>query len=165
LFVVGINALFSFDVDGDSGVDPNAMTLWFSQPGLGLPSKVCVFSAIYFEIRFVDLSWQEYYDDPAIRKIYQDVIERLLATLFDEVEDVTEKRANVFVQQDAGEHVWPPWPWPPWGDDDDDKSPKPDKPMTPHELAKKVLKFESQIAKASLDLYAHMFFLFTCLAL
>jgi len=129
----GIEALFSFDVDGDSGVDPNAMTLWFYQPGLGLPSK-------------------EYYDDAAIRKIYQDVIERLLATLSDEVEDVTEKRANVFVQQDASEHVWPPWPWPPWGDDDNDKSPKPDKPLTPHELAKKVLKFESQIAKASLDL-------------
>jgi hypothetical protein len=55
LFVVGINALFSFDVDGDSGVDPNAMTLWFSQPDLGLPSKVCVFDMTYFEIRFVDL--------------------------------------------------------------------------------------------------------------
>lgn len=37
---VGIDALFSFDVEGDVGVDPNFMTLWFSQPGLGLPSKV-----------------------------------------------------------------------------------------------------------------------------
>src|ERR1700683_5224650 len=33
VLLVGIDALFSFDVDGDSGVDPNAMTLWFSQPG------------------------------------------------------------------------------------------------------------------------------------
>jgi endothelin-converting enzyme len=37
---VGIDALFLFDIDGDVGEDPNAMTLWFSQPGLGLPSKV-----------------------------------------------------------------------------------------------------------------------------
>lgn len=37
---VGIGGLFDFDVDGDVGVDPNYMTLWFSQPGLGLPSKV-----------------------------------------------------------------------------------------------------------------------------
>jgi endothelin-converting enzyme len=131
----GIDALFSFDVDGDSGVDPNAMTLWFSQPGLGLPSK-------------------EYYEDKSIRMIYQDVIERLLSALAeeDENEDLTEKNTNILMQQDDSENVWPPWPWPPWGDDDDDKTPKPPKPESPLELAKKVLKFESQIANASLDL-------------
>lgn len=36
----GIDVLFEFDVDGDVGVDPNQMMLWFSQSGLGLPSKV-----------------------------------------------------------------------------------------------------------------------------
>lgn len=36
----GVDALFEFFVDGDAGVDPNAMTLWFTQPTLGLPSKV-----------------------------------------------------------------------------------------------------------------------------
>jgi hypothetical protein len=36
----GVDALFEFYVDGDAGVDPNAMTLWFTQPTLGLPSKV-----------------------------------------------------------------------------------------------------------------------------
>lgn len=40
IYLLGIDALFSFEVDGDSGVDSNAMSLWFSQPGLGLPSKV-----------------------------------------------------------------------------------------------------------------------------
>lgn len=36
----GVDALFEFYVDGDAGVDPNAMTLWFSQASLGLPAKV-----------------------------------------------------------------------------------------------------------------------------
>lgn len=36
----GVDALFEFYVDGDAGVDPNAMTLWFTQSTLGLPSKV-----------------------------------------------------------------------------------------------------------------------------
>lgn len=36
----GISAFFSFDIDGDVGVDPNHMVLWFSQSGLSLPSKV-----------------------------------------------------------------------------------------------------------------------------
>ena len=37
---IGIPALFSFDIEGDVGVDPNHMVLWFNQPDLGLPSKV-----------------------------------------------------------------------------------------------------------------------------
>ena len=36
----GIGGLFEFEIDGDVGTDPNAMTLWFNQPELGLPSKV-----------------------------------------------------------------------------------------------------------------------------
>lgn len=35
-----IPALFELEVEGDVGTDPNFMTLWFSQPSLGLPSKV-----------------------------------------------------------------------------------------------------------------------------
>lgn len=38
--LIGVGALFSFDIEGDVGVDPNQMVLWFSQPDLGLPSKV-----------------------------------------------------------------------------------------------------------------------------
>jgi predicted metalloendopeptidase len=34
-----VPALFDFSIDGDSAVDPDNMTLWFSQPDLGLPSK------------------------------------------------------------------------------------------------------------------------------
>lgn len=37
---LGLPGLFDLDIDGDVGVDPNAMTLWFSQTSLGLPSKV-----------------------------------------------------------------------------------------------------------------------------
>ena len=36
----GIDGLFSFDIEGDVGVDPEQMVLWFNQPDLGLPSKV-----------------------------------------------------------------------------------------------------------------------------
>lgn len=39
----GVGGLFEFDIDGDVGTDPNAMTLWFNQPELGLPSKVHTF--------------------------------------------------------------------------------------------------------------------------
>lgn len=38
----GVHALFSFDIEGDVGVDPDLMTLNFFQGGLGLPSKVRV---------------------------------------------------------------------------------------------------------------------------
>ena len=49
--------------------------------------------------------------------------------------------------------VWPPWPWPPWGDDDDDKDkPGPNKTERARILAGKVVRFETRIADASLDL-------------
>lgn len=38
--MLGVDSLFSFDIEGDVGVDPNYMVLWFNQPELGLPSKV-----------------------------------------------------------------------------------------------------------------------------
>ncbi|KAL0063326.1 hypothetical protein AAF712_009821 [Marasmius tenuissimus] len=146
----GIGALFGFDIEGDVGVDPNHMILWFNQPELGLPSK-------------------EYYDDEDIRKVYQDVLEELLLAVADERDDddndddshpATEsKPLSALVEQ--GEDSWPPWPWPPWGgggddDDDDDGGDGRKKPVNQrkraHKLAKGVLKLESQIARASLDL-------------
>lgn len=56
--------------------------------------------------------------------------------------------------QDTDEKVtvWPPWPWPPWGDDDNDDKDKLNKTERARILAKKVVKFESRIADASLDL-------------
>ncbi|KAL0578146.1 hypothetical protein V5O48_003851 [Marasmius crinis-equi] len=139
----GIGALFGFDIEGDVGVDPNHMVLWFNQPELGLPSK-------------------EYYEDEDIRKVYQEVLEKLLLAVDDGKDDdedvddspapASSKPSTTFIEQ--GEDSWPPWPWPPWGGDDDDDEPK--KPVNhtkrAHKLAKGVLKFESQIAKASLDL-------------
>jgi hypothetical protein len=46
---------------------------------------------------------------------------------------------------------FPPWPWPPWGDDDDKKSEN--KTTKAARLSRQVLKFESDIAAATADLY------------
>lgn len=94
--------------------------------------------------------------------MYQDVIEKLLlitsVTKDDEnVTEAVEQASKKVVIQNNEESVWPPWPWPPWddddngGDDDKDKK-KPNATERAHKLAKGVLKFETEIAKASLDL-------------
>jgi endothelin-converting enzyme len=80
--------LFQFEIDGDIGNDPNAFTLWFGQPDLGLPSK-------------------EYYEEKEIRDLYRTTIEKLLLVIM-EAEEAEAKTGIKF----------PPWPWPPWGDDD-----------------------------------------------
>jgi endothelin-converting enzyme len=84
-----------------------------------------------------------------MQKIYQDVVERLFLTLFEEEARLKQKNPPVLVA-----NAWPPWPWPPWeGDDGEDDDNKPvNQTKRAHELAKKVLKFESQIANVSLDL-------------
>ncbi|KAF9239581.1 Metalloprotease [Melanogaster broomeanus] len=141
----GVDALFEFFIDGDAGVDPNAMTLWFTQPTLGLPSK-------------------EYYKEQGILSVYRDVIERLLVSLRDDevvgvVERSTEHSPIILQTEELEdkERVWPPWPWPPWdgeGDDesDDDRKPPKDPFLRAHELAQQVIKFEAEIADATLDL-------------
>jgi hypothetical protein len=52
-------------------------------------------------------------------------------------------------------NFWPPWPWPPWGDDDDDDEDKDTRSPEEraHGLAEQIVKFESRVANASLDLY------------
>lgn len=132
----GIESLFSFEIEGDVGTDPNFMVPWFSQPKFGLPSK-------------------EYYEDKAIRKVYKDVVERLLLVLTEEEEKDISQSSPVLVDNDD-DTVWPPWPWPPWGDDDDDGHKGDDKGGNRSQeiriLAKKVVAFESKLAQASLDL-------------
>ncbi|KAG6334876.1 hypothetical protein ID866_4217 [Astraeus odoratus] len=142
----GVDALFEFYVEGDAGVDPNAMSLWFSQASLGLPAK-------------------EYYKEQAILSIYQDVIERLLVALRDD-EVITsatgiDQHPSIILQGEEledSERVWPPWPWPPWdGDEDDsDDDGDPKLPYDPflkaHALAQQVVRFESEIAEVTLDL-------------
>ncbi|KAF5386857.1 hypothetical protein D9615_001643 [Tricholomella constricta] len=130
----GIDALFSFDVEGDIGKDPNNMVLWFSQPSLSLPSK-------------------EYYKDQSVLKVYQNVVEQLLLTLSDEDDKEIQKTPVMVTNEDV--KVWPPWPWPPWGEDGDDKD-EDEKPVNKtrraHRLAKMIVKLEKKLAKASLDL-------------
>ncbi|KAH9901083.1 Metalloprotease [Cubamyces lactineus] len=129
-----IDALFAYDIDGDVGNDPNLMTLWISQPELGLPAK-------------------EYYEEESIVDLYQTVLERLLYTLDDEDEErlETDKPSGLVVHEERL-RVWPPWPWPPWGDDGNND----DKPLNRSERAKKhakeIVEFEKKIANASLDL-------------
>ncbi|KXN90536.1 Endothelin-converting enzyme 1 [Leucoagaricus sp. SymC.cos] len=144
LFYIGIGSLFTFEIEGDVGVDPNHMVLWFSQPDFGLPSK-------------------EYYEEKEIRKLYQTVVERLLTILDDGsdelegLEPIENAKQSSFSVKEKTQRVWPPWPWPPWDGDDgggdggggEDKPPK---HRDIHGLAKKVVDFESKLAQASLDL-------------
>lgn len=103
---------------------------------------------------------QEYYEDQSIREIYQDVIEKLLLSLAEDDDDDELSIPQPLVAQDTAKTsgLWPPWPWPPWDDPEDDEpipgipKPKPDPKERAKQLAKGVLEFESDIAKASLDL-------------
>jgi endothelin-converting enzyme len=128
LTMQGVDALFSLEIEGDIGVDPNFMTLWFDQASLGLPSK-------------------EYYDEESILDVYQDVVERLLYTLSEEEEKLQRQPTPTLVDNT---NVWPSWPWPPWDSPDDDED-KPNRTETAHKLAKQVIKFETRLANASLD--------------
>ncbi|KAF9453276.1 zincin [Macrolepiota fuliginosa MF-IS2] len=138
----GISSLFSLDIEGDVGVDPNHMVLWFSQPDFGLPSK-------------------EYFEEKSIRKLYQTVVERFL-TILDDGDDeedeiqVDNAKQTSFSIKEKTQRMWPPWPWPPWDGDDDggggDGDDKPPKHRDIHKLAEKVVDFERKMAKASLDL-------------
>ncbi|KAJ6606496.1 Metalloprotease [Mycena vulgaris] len=135
----GINALFSFQIEGDIGVDPNFMTLWFDQADLGLPSK-------------------EYYDEESILEIYQSVVERLLFTLSEEEEKLQQYPTPTLVEN---MNVWPSWPWPPWDQDGDDEEKKPNRTEAAHKMAKEVVKFETRVANASLDADAYQDQFFT----
>lgn len=111
----------------------------------------------------IDIS-QKHYKDRAVLSIYQGVIERLLVALRDDEvmgsSTTPHAPSSVVVQAEGmedSEHVWPPWPWPPWDDDDndsdDDGHKKPRDPFfRARELAQQVVKFESEIAQATLDL-------------
>ncbi|KAJ6500490.1 hypothetical protein C8R45DRAFT_70983 [Mycena sanguinolenta] len=124
----GVDALFSFSVEGDVGVDPNYMALWFDQASLGLPAK-------------------EYYEEDSIVQVYQGVVERLLFTLSEEEEKLQQNPTPSFTENDR---TWPSWPWPPW-DTPEDEEEKPNRTETAHKLAKQVVKFETRIANATLD--------------
>ncbi|KAF8184897.1 hypothetical protein K438DRAFT_1837058 [Mycena galopus ATCC 62051] len=125
----GVDALFTFSVEGDVGVDPNYMALWFDQATLGLPSK-------------------EYYEEDSIVQIYQDVVERLLFTLSEEEEKLQQHPTSTFRENTQ---AWPSWPWPPWDSPEDDGEEKPNRTEGARKLAKQVVEFETRIANATLD--------------
>ena len=118
-------------------------------------------SLIFFRFPSSYEALQEYYEDKAIRKVYKDVVERLLLAITEEEEKDVSQSSPVLVDNDD-DTVWPPWPWPPWGDDDDDDGHKGDDKggNRSHEikvLAKKVVAFERKLAQASLDLWVDHF--------
>lgn len=108
---------------------------------------------------------KEYYKEQDVLSVYQDVIERLLVTLRDDddevmgVTNIPSESSQIVLQTEQlenEERVWPPWPWPPWDGEDDDKDDDTRKPandpfLRAHELAREVVKFESEIAAATLD--------------
>ncbi|KAI6127044.1 hypothetical protein F5141DRAFT_1249521 [Pisolithus sp. B1] len=107
---------------------------------------------------------QEYYKDQAILSIYQDVIKCLLVTLHDDevINDLEDAdQLSIILQAEKledSECVWPPWPWPLWnshkGDCNNSKDCKPthDPFFQVCELSQQVIRFESDIAEATLDL-------------
>jgi endothelin-converting enzyme len=104
---------------------------------------------------------QEVYNDQETVDIYEKTIERLLLTFFesdndgdgDSDGDDDEKSSVTHVPplqiSEENGQTWPPWPWPPW-DGGKDKEPV-NKTKRAHDLAREVIKFETQIAEASLD--------------
>ncbi|KAI5123330.1 hypothetical protein M0805_001755 [Coniferiporia weirii] len=133
----GIEGLFGFDIDGDVGVDPNFMTLWFFQPSLGLPSK-------------------EYFEEKDIRDLYRETLAHMLLSLDSDDKEYIAPQDVIDHDTEEKVKVWPPWPWPPWGDDDDnnddDKGPPNKDKERANALAREVVRFERRIADASLDL-------------
>lgn len=107
---------------------------------------------------------QEYYEEEPIRELYQTVVERLLTILDDRsdeenaIETTNDGIQGRFLVRVKKQKVWPPWPWPPWDGEDggggggDGGEDRPPKHHDMHELAKKVVDFESKMANASLDL-------------
>ena len=86
-----------------------------------------------------------------MREVYASVLERLLIIHYEAEKG---KPSPVLVINEEPENNWPPIPWPPWGDDDDDDhedGPK-DRPKNATTLAEEVVKFERELAQASLDL-------------
>ncbi|KAG8995664.1 hypothetical protein FRB94_008889 [Tulasnella sp. JGI-2019a] len=120
----GVSVLFGFDIDGDVGVNPDFMTLLFSQDGLGLPSK-------------------EYYEDKSVLKVYTNAVANVLAAL--DTGSPPDWRPGHVAK------AWSFWPpsWPPWGDED---PPQENKTIKALRLAKAVVELEQSLAEASLDL-------------
>jgi endothelin-converting enzyme len=67
---------------------------------------------------------------------------------------VAEGQSPELIVNGESSDVWPPWPWPPWNGDEDGDEDEDDRdpPKKTHKFAEQILEFETEIAKASLDL-------------
>lgn len=107
----------------------------------------------------MNIPGKEYYEEKSVRKVYLNVIKRLLLCLPEDSEAIAPPNRTLTVNVPGKQaiSVWPPWPWPPW-DDDEPGDDKDDDPKTgnwtldAHELARKVIAFETEVAQATLDL-------------
>jgi endothelin-converting enzyme len=115
---------------------------------------------------------QEYYEDESMRKLYTDVLERLLTAIYEEqepdspesmghsteildeafeqvpYENYLKESPEQILSGNKDESSWPPWPWPPWGPGEDPKTPS----ERAENHAKKIVALERSLAQATLDL-------------
>jgi endothelin-converting enzyme len=104
------------------------------------------------------LRFKEYYGDESIRDVYRNVLERLILAFYDDDHENSAMSGTPrgdFVLNENNDDPWPRLPWPPWGPDkpnDRDRVPHVNKSEKAYSLSKRVLKLETQIANASLDL-------------
>ncbi|KAH8813440.1 endothelin-converting enzyme 1 [Flagelloscypha sp. PMI_526] len=130
----GIDALFSFIVEGDVGVDPDQLVLWFYQPSLGLPSK-------------------EYFLEESVLDVYRDAIQNIHRALQPEKVEGSSPGPTPFYsfrsQSNDGREWTSPWAWP---GGEDDKIPPINETERILNLSRKMVKFEIALANASLDL-------------
>jgi endothelin-converting enzyme len=91
----------------------------------------------------------EYYQEDSIVAIYTDVVKRLLIALDDGEQSLAPEPVSSPLMTQDEDNTWPPWPWPPWGGDNEDSD---SKPVDFDKLAKSVVRFETKLANASLDL-------------
>jgi endothelin-converting enzyme len=91
-----------------------------------------------------------------MREVYRKVMERLILSLSEDESTPDKKHdPSAIVNNAERTGLWPPWPWPPWDGDDGDKDDgkkKPNKTEKARKLSEDVLKFETRLANASLDL-------------
>lgn len=142
----GVDALFSFNVEGDAGgEDSQIQSLWFYQTSGGLPSK-------------------EYYEEKPILDLYTSVVAEILVDVASNTKSSDKAEKRDFIGEIVAEAVeveqsgWP-WPWPgddkpkppPEGDEPDNKTKEEPIDVRMDRLATKVVHFERELMRAGAD--------------
>ena len=144
--MIGVDALFSLNVEGDAGgEDSQVQSLWFYQTSGGLPSK-------------------EYYEEKPILDLYTSVVADVLVDIASHVKNSQDQEKRDIISDIVAEAVevessgWP-WPWPgddkpkppPGGDLPDNKTKEEALEIRMERLAAKVVHFERELMRAGTD--------------